>query len=532
MSEVIQIFNPYLPSYEYIPDGEPHVFGERVYLYGSHDRFNGAHFCLNDYVCYSASVSDLKQWRYEGVIYKKEQDPRNQNIPEDAKEPMPAKGIINTDPANLNPKGIHALWAPDVVKGLDGKYYLYYCLDFLPEIGVAVSEHPAGKFEFLGLVKHANGVPLGREKEDFIQFDPGIFIDDDGTIFLYSGNGPRFRGSARANRQSQVMKLEPDMLTLLEEPRKLLPDIYESKGTSFMHHEFFEASSIRKINNKYYFVYSSVHSHELCYAVSDRPDEGYIYGGTLVDIGDVFYEGRSKKYAINCLGNTHGGIENINGTWYVFYHRQTNRTNFCRQACAEKIEIKADGSIDQVPVTSCGLNGGPLEGKGIYPAYICSHLTGKKGIVFSHPLKMKMHYPYITQDISDLEPVIFRMNDGSGSPNSETGTQSNMSDLYMNEVVEPIQYIKNIKDGTVIGYKRFLFENLNRINVCVRGKAKGALNIRCDVKGQVIGSILIETNASSWTEFDGTCTVSDGISSLYFEFVGEGVLDLRRFELI
>ena len=48
-----QVLNPYLPSYEYIPDGEPHVFGDRVYLYGSHDRFGGAGFCLNDYVCYS-----------------------------------------------------------------------------------------------------------------------------------------------------------------------------------------------------------------------------------------------------------------------------------------------------------------------------------------------------------------------------------------------------------------------------------------------------------------------------------------------
>lgn len=66
-----QVFNPYLPAGEYIPDGEPHVFGNRVYVYGSHDRFNAAIFCVNDYVCYSAPVDDLSAWRYEGVIYKK-----------------------------------------------------------------------------------------------------------------------------------------------------------------------------------------------------------------------------------------------------------------------------------------------------------------------------------------------------------------------------------------------------------------------------------------------------------------------------
>lgn len=32
--------NPILPLTEYIPDGEPHVFGSRVYLYGSHDKAN------------------------------------------------------------------------------------------------------------------------------------------------------------------------------------------------------------------------------------------------------------------------------------------------------------------------------------------------------------------------------------------------------------------------------------------------------------------------------------------------------------
>ena len=50
-----QILNPYLPEYEYIPDGEPRVFGNRVYIYGSHDRFGGKKFCLNDYVCYTTA---------------------------------------------------------------------------------------------------------------------------------------------------------------------------------------------------------------------------------------------------------------------------------------------------------------------------------------------------------------------------------------------------------------------------------------------------------------------------------------------
>lgn len=112
-----QAFNPYLPQNEYIPDAEPYVFGNRVYIYGSHDRFGAPMFCMNDYVCYSAPVDDLSDWRYEGIIYHKNQDPKNK-------------------------LGMRLLFAPDVAKAPDGKYYLYYAFDFMGIMGIAVSDRP------------------------------------------------------------------------------------------------------------------------------------------------------------------------------------------------------------------------------------------------------------------------------------------------------------------------------------------------------------------------------------------------------
>lgn len=53
------VTNPYLPSWEYVPDGEPHVFGDRLYIFGSHDRFGGKAYCENDYVLWSAPTNDL-----------------------------------------------------------------------------------------------------------------------------------------------------------------------------------------------------------------------------------------------------------------------------------------------------------------------------------------------------------------------------------------------------------------------------------------------------------------------------------------
>ena len=80
MENLKQIINPYLPSWEYVPDGEPYVFGDRVYVYGSHDKFNGDVYCMLDYVCWSAPVDNLGDWRYEGVIFRKDQDPHNTDL--------------------------------------------------------------------------------------------------------------------------------------------------------------------------------------------------------------------------------------------------------------------------------------------------------------------------------------------------------------------------------------------------------------------------------------------------------------------
>lgn len=238
-----QIYNPYLPEYEYIPDGEPHVFGDRLYIYGSHDRFGGKKFCLNDYVCYSAPVEDLTQWKYEGQIYDRKEDPRLS-------------------------AGNHELWAPDVVRGKDGRYYLYYCPDDrIFSIGVAVCDTPAGTYHFYGLVKDEEGGIIGEREGDTIAFDPGVFLDEDGTVYLYSGNGPRTRRDVgKEPKGSVVMTLRDDMLTVDREPKKLLPVLGESEGTGFEGHEFFEASSIRKIRGKYYLVYSSVTLHELIFS--------------------------------------------------------------------------------------------------------------------------------------------------------------------------------------------------------------------------------------------------------------------------
>lgn len=496
-----QICNPYLPEYEYIPDGEPHVFEGRVYIYGSHDRFDGKKFCLNDYVCYSADVHDLTNWRYEGVIYTKTQDPRMAG-------------------------GNHELWAPDVVRGKDGRYYLYYCPDDkILSIGVAVCDEPAGKYEFLGVVKDKDGAYVGERPGDTIQFDPGIFTDGDGTIYLYSGNGPRTKAAiGKEPKASVVMTLEDDMVTIKSEPKKLLPLLGESEGTGFEGHEFFEASSIRKIYGKYYLVYSSVNLHELCYAVSDYPDKEFKYGGVIISNCDSFSDicpGLKTENALsdvrrqagkapfdadkkNCFGNNHGGIEKIGDEWYIFYHRQTNRTMFSRQGCAEKITILEDGTIPQVEMTSQGLNGRPLRGRGIYSTSMVCNLYGRHAPSVSHPLAMGKKHPYLTQNGSDTNP------DAAGE--------------------KPHQYITNGKNKMTAVFRYFEMEHITKAGVLVRGSAKGKLVVRTGPDGEPVGEIAIEPS-KTWKRFQGAVAMPDGVQELIFTFEGRGKLDFMKFAL-
>ena len=478
-----QVFNPFLPSWEYIPDGEPRVFGERIYLYGSHDLFDGADFCLGDYVCWSAPADDLSDWRYEGVIYRKDQDPRNKN-------------------------GKMHMCAPDCVQGPDGRYYLYYQLHALQCTSVAVADSPVGPFEYYGCVKHPDGTPWGEKKGDCFAFDPGVLVDDDGKVYLYVGNSPApgfFKTvlKLRGNRVEEAVCLElaPDMLTVRGGEHPIVPGPALAKGTAFDGHGFFEASSIRKIHGKYYFVYSSVLSHELCYAVSDVPNGGFRFGGTLVSIADIGYRGNTQ--ALNYTGNTHGGMAEVNGQWYIFYHRQTNRVKCSRQACAEPVTILPDGTIAQVEVSSCGMNGGPLSGTGKYEARIACNLGGSIPMVKSDHAKKadrKNHLPFFTQSGADREA------DGD-------------------------QYIANLQDGAWCGFKYFAFVGSEKtVTVTVRGSGSGVIKAYTDWVHPAAAALPV-VPSSEWADFTAPINVSAGVVPLFFVFEGDGAIDFSTFEV-
>lgn len=500
-----QAYNPFLPLWEYIPDGEPHIFGDRIYLFGSHDEEGGQRYCsAGNYVGWSAPLDDLSDWRCEGVIYTAEQDPHAR-------------------------PGVQDLYAPDVVQGNDGRYYLYYTLSgpggegFKEPISVAVCDTPAGKYEYLGVVRHPDGQPFLT----YITADPAV-INDEGTIRLYYGWGLSMvagaaHGRGEANHAALKMSrqqllpvermlfkrtdeellslpedimgantvvLEDDMMTVRGEPSRIVPSQFNSLDTGFDGHAFYEAASIRKINGIYYFIYSSQESNELCYATSEYPDRAFRYGGTIISNGDVGYQGREPEHRLNMTANDHGSLECIKGQWYIFHHRQTHNSTFSRQACAEPVQILPDGSICQVEMTSCGLNAAPLKTEGTYPAPIACNLTNGK-------------MPHATNRVVNADiPYITHEGTGKGA----------------------LRFITNLKEGCMAGYKYFAFNGPVRLAVTVRG-ASGVMQV---VLGDTVKGDIELAGGQGW--YEATLDLDHtGTAPLYLVYHGEGPADLLQF---
>ena len=278
--------------------------------------------------------------------------------------------------------------------------------------------------------------------------------------------------------------LADDMLTATSLPKRIDDTI---AGESYKKHRFFEGSSMRKVGDTYYFIYSSTNNHELCYATSKYPDRNFTFGGTIVSNGDVGYERRKDKDRLNHTGTNHGSIECVGGQWYVFYHRLTHQSDYSRQACAEKITILPDGSIPQVEITSCGLNNGPLEGVGTYPAVICCNLTNGR---MRHGSNQKKAYdaPQVTSLCGE-------------------------------------RFVGDIGNKTLIGYKYFSLKENTVLTVSVRGDFSGMLEVCTAIDSASIASIRLEPSVA-WRSFSANVPVQQGIYPIYFRFNGKGKAEL------
>ena len=423
--------NPFLPLWEHIPDGEPYVFEDpdnpgqmRVYIYGSHDS-RISDYCGRELVVWSASVDSLTNWRYDGEIF---------SVSKNAKgEPLDPKGLADV------------LFAPDVtlVTGPNGEktYYLYPNNQAGGRNGmVCKSNRPDGPFEVCNWSKDNPNVTDG-----VLQFDPAVFVDDDGRVYGYWGF-----------ERSYAAEFDPTTMATVKPGTEIVEDMISGRNQEGVF-SFFEASSIRKIKDKYVFIYSRftkdgefglpVSNYTLAYAYSDHPLGPWTYGGTIIDgrARDVNEQGDTIATA-TVDGNTHGSICEIKGQWYVFYHRQTGTDEFARQAMVAPIEVKVEEGeggkvvISEGEYTSEGFSLEGLNPLERHSAGIACYYTGPKTAIHEWP-NNRFFGSYV---------------------DSAYGTDDKFEVPYaLHNNTNPVV---NNTDGSIVGYKYFNFDILSTLH--------------------------------------------------------------------
>lgn len=350
--------NPYLPLWEHLPDGEPRVFEDpdqpgklRAYIIGSHDVTYSA-YCGPDIRMWSAPVEDLSQWRDEGPIFS-----------------WYVNGQWDT------------MFAPDLVETVDratGKktYWLYpHSRGWRRIAMVCKGDRPNGPFTPVNLTEDGTQCLPGS----LIDFDPSVFIekitdkkDKDYNIgyraYVFYG----FQHSTACELDQKTMYSQRPGTELIDpfipassHDGRLLDKAgseYKAlyKGQNPLDFNFFEASSIRQVGNKYVMVFSGYSGKEyglgntnsaLRYAFGDTPLGPWRSGGVLVDSrGVVTGEDGGKLITTNGGHNTHGSLQEINGQWYVFYHRPPRGFGNARQAMVAPVKI----TWDKKPVAKGG----------------------------------------------------------------------------------------------------------------------------------------------------------------------------------
>lgn len=292
--------NPLITN-QYTADPSARVFGDRVYVYPSHDippapgKGRANWFVMEDYHVFSSA--NLTDWTDHGMIVTQNEVP-----------------WVKPDS--------YSMWAPDCIYR-NGKYYFYFPSTSKDTtkvrgftIGVAVADKPTGPF-----------VPQPEAIKNVKGIDPNVFIDKDGQAYLYWSQGNIYGA-----------KLKEDMLELASEPVTLgeLP----SKGLK-------EGPYVFERNGIYYMTYPHVENkiERLEYAIGNNPLGPFKFAGVIMD-----------ESPTGCWTNHHS-IINFKKQWYLFYHHNDLSPNFDknRSIRMDSLSFNKDGTIRKVIPTLRGV---------------------------------------------------------------------------------------------------------------------------------------------------------------------------------
>ncbi len=449
---VIRAGNPYLPLWEHLPDGEPRLFEDpdnpgkyRIYIIGSHDVRFGS-YCGPDIRAWSAPVEDLLNWRDEGPIFTYQ-----------------IEGQWDV------------MYAPDLVevKKRDGtkEYYLYpHSRGRNREAMVAKGTRPDGPFTAINMTEDGTRTLPGS----IMGFDPSVYIE-----YVTDPNDPDYEIGFRAYgywgfQRSSACQLDQNTMYSLRPGTEaigyFIPAssrygvVRDPQGTEYSalfpgedlgSFNFFEAASIRKIGNKYVWVYSGYSGPEyglsstnsaLRYAYGDSPMGPWKSGGVLVDSRAVVLNQDGSALQTTYSGhNTHGSLQLINDQWYVFYHRAPRSFGNARQPMVAPVKIE----YDEKSVA----DGGKVTIRAYDPYSADNTWTAKdsQGLEYTGAEVTSEGF-----QIFGLDPYQY-YSAGYACFLTNPNTQQDSWDIWDNSMI-----ISNITNGNIIGYKYFGFGGLKK----------------------------------------------------------------------
>lgn len=287
--------NPILAGYfadpSIVSDGGKH------YIYATLDPWGG-----ETLGCWESS--DFKEWTYRVLNWPTKQACSSPN----------SKGSM--------------VWAPSVLRGVDGKFHMYVSVG--SEIWAGVADQPLGPW------KDANGgkplVDWGY-RPGFHMIDAEAFVDSDGSAYLYWGSGHNW-----VNGKCWVVKLKPDMVSFDGEVKDVTPGHY------------FEAPFMVKHKDIYYLMYSDGKTIEDTYQVHYATGKSPM--GPFVEAANSPILVTDSANQISSPG--HHAVFEKDGKHYILYHRHSipfNHAFIGRQICVDELRFTADGLIEKIQPT-------------------------------------------------------------------------------------------------------------------------------------------------------------------------------------
>lgn len=240
-------------------------------------------------------------------------------------------------------------WAPcaahKVIDGQD-RFFLYFC-NGGNGVSVLTADDPAGPWtDPLGHGLITRATPNCADV--LWLFDPAVFVDNDGTGYLYFGGGVP-DGKAANPGTIRCVRLGDDMISIAGEPQVIdAPYAFEDSG-------------INRIGDTYYYSYCSnwnttgnpygLDAGSIQYMTSTSPMGPFTYAGQV-------FPNQGKFFGL--YGNNHHSIVFFRGQHYLVYHNRSVEqamgiTGNYRSPQIDRLTVLPDGTLQPVTGTMRGM---------------------------------------------------------------------------------------------------------------------------------------------------------------------------------